>query len=318
MAFLDLVAVLVLALFVALGAWRGAVAGLVSTGILILGYFAASLSAWRLGPALAEITGQPTLITAPIVGTLAFLAVAVVGGVIGFFIRRWDRRRVEESGRSGLDRTGGALFGFLRGSLIVLLLGILANWLHAAAVFAGRGVEDASSPLQRMTQSVVGGGLDALLGDSPEAAVTARMIARPTESLTSLRKVVEHPRVAALANDRGFWTLVENGAIDSALNHSSFYGILHDTELRHELADVGLVGPGAAGDPSLFRARAGEVLREVGPRVARARNDPAIHALARDPEIAGLLQRKDLLGLLRNRRFSETVERVLGDSSGAG
>lgn len=313
MALLDLVAALVFVLFVALGAWRGAIAGLVSTSSLVLGYLAGAVAAWQFGPRLAELTGQPGILAAPIVGSLAFLAVFVCMGVAGYFVRRWDRERVGESGRSALDRSGGALFGALRGGLIVLLLGILANWLHAAEVFAGRQLADATSPLRAMTQRVVGGGLEAMLGNSPQAKLTARMIARPATSLTSLRTVVEHPRITALAEDRGFWTLVENGAIDSALNRGSFYGILHDPALRNELAEVGLVGTGAAQDPGVFRIRAKEVLQEVGPRVARARSDAELRELAHDPEIARLLQQRDVVGLLRNPRFSNTVQRLLKD-----
>ncbi len=315
---LDLLAFGTLALFVAAGAWRGTVAGLLSTAGLVFGYLAGALAAWTLGPRLAELTGQPQLLTAPLVGTLAFLGVAIAIGIAGIFVRAWDRERVRETGRSGLDRTGGACLGALRGALVVLLLGILANWLHAAEVFAGRQSAEATSPLRAMTQRIVGGGLGAVLGDSPEAVVTARMIAQPATSLTSLQRVVEHPRMAELAGDRGFWTLVENGAVDSALNRGSFYGILHDPALRGELADVGLVEAGAAEDPRVFRERAKEVLREVGPRVARARHDPELHALARDPEIADLLQRRDVVGLLRNPRFSSTVQRLLREPTREG
>lgn len=311
MAFLDLLAGVVLLVFIGLGAWRGTVAGLLSTSGLVFGYLAAGLSAWLLGPRVAELTGQPQLLTAPIVGTLAFLSVAVAIGVAGIFVRAWDRERVREAGRSGLDRAGGAFLGALRGGLVVLLLGVLANWLHAAGVFAGRQSEDATTPLRVVAQRVVGSGLEAVLGDSPEAVVTARMIARPATSLSSLQRVVEHPRMAALAEDRGFWTLVENGAVDSALNRGSFYGILHDPALRGELAEMGLVEATAAQDPRVFRERAKDVLQEVGPRVAKARHDPELHALASDPEIAQLLERRDVLGLLRNPRFSNTVKRIL-------
>ena len=315
---LDLVAVAVLLLFVALGAWRGTVAGLISTSGLVLGYVAGALGAWLLGPWLSALSGLPPMLCAAIGGTLSFLGVFVMIGVAGIFVRAWDRERVAESGRSSLDRTGGACLGALRGGLVVVLLGILANWLHAAEVFAGRQAENATSPLRAMTQRIVGGGLEALLGDSPEAVVTARMIARPASSLSSLRRVVEHPRMTALAEDRGFWTLVENGAVDSALNRGSFYGILHDPVLREELAAVGLVESEAAADPKVFRARAKDVLHQVGPRVARARHDPELRELAQDPEIARLLQQRDVIGLLRNTRFSNAVTRLLQEPTQEG
>jgi uncharacterized membrane protein required for colicin V production len=315
---LDLLALVVLLLFVGLGAWRGTIAGLLSTSGLVLGYLAGALSAWILGPTLAELAGLPHLLAAPIAGTAGFLAVFVVIGVAGIFVRAWDRERVREAGRTSLDRAGGACLGALRGSLIVLLLGVLSNWIHAAEVFAGRQAVEDTSPLRAMTQTLVGSGLGALLGDSPEAIVAARVIARPATSLSSLQRVFAHPRIAALADDRGFWTLVENGAVDSALNRGSFYGILHDQALRGELAEVGLVKAGAAHDPRIFREQAKEVLHEVGPRVARARRDPELHDLARDPEIAQLLQRRDVIGLLRNPHFSSTLQRILKEPTREG
>ena len=212
---LDLLALAVLLLFVGLGAWRGTVAGLISTSGLVFGYLAGALGAWQFGPRLAGLTALPQMLAVPIAGTLCFLAAFVLVGVAGIFVRAWDRDRIAKTGRTSLDRAGGACLGALRGSLVVLLLGLLANWLHAAEVFAGRQAEEATSPLRAMTQRVVGSGLEAVLGDSPKATVTARMIARPATTLSSLRRVVEHPRIAALADDRGFWTLVENGAVDT-------------------------------------------------------------------------------------------------------
>ncbi len=315
---LDLLALAVFLLFIGIGAWRGTVAGAIATSGLILGYLAAALGAWQLGPALAEGVGLPPIVAAPVAGTLCFLAVFVLVGVAGIFVRGWDRQRVSKSGRTPLDRAGGACFGALRGGLVVLLLGLLASWLHAAEVFAGRGAETATTPLRAMTQRVVGGGLEAALGDSPEATVAARMISRPATSLSSFRRVAENPRIVTLAEDRGFWTLVENGAVDSALNRGSFYGIVHDAALRRELAEVGLVEASAADDPAVFRERAKDVLREVGPRVAKARHDPTLHELARDPEIAQLLERRDVLGLLRNDRFSDTVRRILREPTREG
>ena len=317
MALLDFIALLVLVLFTALGAWRGVVAGAVSIASLVVGYLAGGYCAIHYGPALAEITDQPTFLAAPIAGTLGFVGAFLVMALAGFFITRWDKRRVEGMGRSALDRIGGGAFGAVRGLLIVLLLGILSNWLAAAKHLSAEGEASAAAttPLQAATQQVVAGGLSAALGNSPEAEVAAQIVARPTESLAGLRNVVEHPRMQELAGDRHFWTLVSSGSVDAALNRGSFYGILHDPELRSELAAVGLVTEGAAQDPAVFRLRAREVLTEIGPRIARARHDRELHALARDPEIAGLLERRDVLGLLRNRRFSRTVERLLAEES---
>lgn len=310
----DLIALVVLLLFVAIGAFRGTIAGLVSTATLVVGYIVGALCAVSLGAPLGEAIGQSRWIAAPLAGSLGFFAVFVVMAIVAFFIRRWDRARVEaQGGRSALDRTGGALCGAFRGLLVVLLIGILHNWIQASQIMNGsESVESAeTTPLQHITQNAVEAGLGALLGDQPQAEIATQMIARPTQSLVAMRDVMEHPAIATLVDDKNFWVYVENGAYDSALNRQSFHRMLRDPNLRSDLADVGFVDPAAAGDPVLFRRATLEVLEQVGPRIANLRSDPEMRGLAEDPEIVDLLQRNDILGLLRNPRFSAFVNRVL-------
>ncbi len=311
---LDLLALCVLASFALVGAWRGAVAGLISLASLLCSYAAGVLAALRLGPMVAPALGVPLWVGAPLAGSVAFAVVFFVCAVGGIWVCRWDRRRVKKDGRSARDRLGGACFGALRGALVVLLIGVLTLWLDAARVFSGaesRAEASASTPLRRATRAVVATGVELALGGGPGAVLAAKVLADPAETLTQLQHVLQHPRIATLGGDREFWSDVEHGAVDTALSRGSFVALLHDAALRRELAELGLMEPAAAGDPAAFRQATRDVLVELGPRLRRIHSDPEVLALAHDPEIAGLLEAGEVVELIQNPRFTGLVARAL-------
>ena len=314
----DLLALAILIAFAGLGALRGTVAGLVSATSLLLAYGAGVVAALRSGPGIAAGLGIPLWVGAPLAGSLAFGAVFLLLAGLGLWVRRWDRRRVGQSGRTARDRAGGALCGALRGGLVVLLIGVLALWLDAARALAGRAPgEPSTSPLRRATQAAVELGVSSALRESPGSALAANLLARPSESFGRLQAVLAHPHFIALTEDRAFWSYVEHGALDAALNRRAFLQISHDTALRRDLAALGLVETTAAEDPVAFRAATRSVLAEVGPRLQRLRSDPELLALAEDPEIVRLLESGEVVGLMRNPRFAKLVARAL-DTPDAG
>ena len=313
---LNLLALGILGVFVALGAWRGALASGLGIATLLLAYAAAILLAPALAPALGERLGLGSLLAVPLAGSIAFFGAYAILGLVSTGVRRLGRR--ENAGRSPLDRFLGGSFGAVRGLLIAGLLVYLAMWLDAlrstgtAVVIPEVGDSAAAALTGQIVESAIASALDP---DDPAARVTARLAARPAVAAGELQGVIDDASVARLRGDEAFWTYVEYGNVDAAMNRASFQQLQHDAQLRHRLANLALVPEEAASDPEAFRQAVGEVLREVGPRIRGLRNDPALQDLMRDPQVVAMIQSGDTLGLLGHPGFRDLVERVTSGTS---
>jgi uncharacterized membrane protein required for colicin V production len=314
---LDLVALGLLAVF----AWRGAVRGALASGLSLLSFVLGNVAAWyvatRYADASADALRMPVLLAAPIAGTLAFFAVALALGAISWIARR----RAADRPPSPASRVGGAVFGLLRGSVVVLLIGLLAVWVDAlqrSLPGADAAAPADASPLRAATETAVHAGVELALGDGPGTDVAANALARPAESIGRFRALAANPDVAALADDHALWSYVEAGAYDAALAQPSFLRLQSDADVRHDLASLGVVDRGAAGDPQLFALEVRAALREVGPRLRAIREDPDLARLASDPAIADLLRRHDVVGLLAHPGFQKVLATALASSPGRG
>jgi membrane protein required for colicin V production len=307
---LNWLALGLLAVFVGLGAVRGgfrAGMGLLALGV---GYAAGVFGAAALAPRVASATGVPELLAIPLAGSLLF--VAGFGGVS--LLAWWLRRRgVGEGPFSARERFLGAVFGGIRGALVVLLVSILAHWVDALRV-VGDGAPlppVADSFTGRVTADVVESGLSAALADSGAAGrVAARMAAQPARSLEDFQAVVDHPLVTGLQEDPLFWTYVEHENVDGALDRPVALRLLNDVELRARLVGLGLASEAAAQDPTVLRSELADVLREVGPRVRSLREDPALQELMQDPEVVAAVQTGNTIALLGHPGFRALVERA--------
>lgn len=313
---LDLVAVAVLGVFVALGAWRGALVTGLGLVTLVGSYAVSLLLAPALAPALGARVGLSTFWATPLAGTGVFAATYAVLGLASAGLCRLSRGRAEE--RSARDRFLGGAFGAVRGLGIVLLVAYLALWVDALRATG------ATAPLPSvehsraaaLTGEVVESGLEAALGrDDPGSRVAVRLAARPGVAIGELQGVLDDPQVGALRGDERFWTLVENGSVDAALTRRSFLDLQHDEALRRRLADLGLVPPEAVDDPGAFRDAVADVLRDVGPRLRGLKDDPAVQELLDDPKVVAMLQSGDTLGLLGHPDFRKLVDRVTSPRS---
>jgi membrane protein required for colicin V production len=309
---LDTIVLAILACFAIAGLLRGGLAAGMSVAALAVAYAVAILGAAHSGPAMAERLGLPEILGVPVAGAVLFLVAYFAMGVVSSKLTRWERRR-RIGPRSLRDRFLGGCFGLLRGGLIALLLSMLAIWLDAlrATGTADFLPELGASRAAAVTESVVETGVEAALSDARAGGrFVARMAARPGASIADLQAVLDNPHIGALQDDRLFWTQVEDGAVDSALNQKSFLAVTHDEELRAQLAALGLVDEEAGRDPQAFRATAEEVLREVGPRIRGLRSDPELKKLIEDPEVASLIESGDTLALLGHRGFRDFVAHV--------
>jgi hypothetical protein len=307
---LDLLLLTLVCVAAGYGAARGALASGVGLAALLGAYAAALLAGPALGPGLAAASGLPALLGAPVAGVMAFAFAYVVLGLGGRWLRGVEERRVGR--RSALDRAGGALLGALRGGLAAALLAwlaLLGDGLRAA------GAAPALPPLggstsTRLASSAVEAGTLAALGDGPAGRVTARLAARPAETLEAFDGVLAEPHVAALQGDALFWSSVERGDTEVALRRGSFVALARDARLRRRLHALGLVDERAAEDPGAFRDAMAEVLREVGPRLRALREDPDLESLLEDPEVVAMAEAGDHLGLARDPRVRAIVARV--------
>lgn len=319
----DLALVALLAVFVAIGAWRGAIASFTSLAGLAIGYVAGFQAALRGGEAAARTLGVAPALGPLVAGTAGFVAALVLVGVAGFFAKRWDAERRGGLPRSGLDRVGGAVFGGLRGAVLAALLAWLGMFAAAAREVAPDGplaaLPSAEGSLAAgLTEVAVEQVVEGALGDDPASRVIARVAARPGERLRAVQTLLDDPRVRAVQEDAFFWTLVENGASERALNRMSFYRIAHDPEMRATFADLGFVSAAAAGDSNAFRDELRVVLDVVGARIKGIKQDPEIQALARDPEILAMLESGNTFGLVAHPRIQALASRLAADAPGGG
>jgi uncharacterized membrane protein required for colicin V production len=310
---LDVIALLLLGLFAGMGAMRGGLASGLSVLTLAAAYGAAVWAAPRFGSEAAGLLGVPEWLGMPAAGTLAFLLTFVAMGLVSAMLRRSERRK-RHGPRSPRDRFVGGAFGAVRGALVVLLLSYLALWVDALRTTGTVTAlpELGPSAAAAVTEDVVEAGVQAAMSDSGSAGrVMARLAARPGTAMSDLQEVMEHPGIGELRGDALFWTYVEHGNVDAAMNRGSFLRLTHDGSLRQRLGNLGLIEPAAVDDPRRFREAAAEVLREVGPRIRGLHEDPALRELLEDPEVVAMVQSGNHFGLISHPGFREVVARAL-------
>jgi uncharacterized membrane protein required for colicin V production len=309
---LDLVALILLGVFIGMGWLRGALVSFVSLAALAAAYAAAFAAAPALGAKLPLSPQTPALFGVALAGCGVFLVVYVVVSIAGALARRAQRER---SGgvHSVRDRFLGGVFGAVRGAFVVLLVSWLALWLDALRATGAAPMlpELTDSTAARATSATVEASVGAALaGRGSAGPFVARLAARPALAVGELQQVLESPRFETLRADDLFWTYVEAGSVDAALGRTSFRDLARDVQLRHELAALGLVDARAAEDEAAFHAAAAEVMHEVGPRLRGLREDPAFRELLEDPEVIAMLRDGNHLALLSHPGFRQLVSRV--------
>lgn len=307
---LDLVALALLGLFAFLGARKGGLAaglGLLSLGVA---YAAAVFFGPRHAESVAGLFGVSPLLGLPLAGTLAFIVAFVAMSIVSKLLRMLE---AEHPDRSVRDRFFGGVFGAVRGGLIVLLLSYLAIWLDAARVTGTAPGLPAlgGSAAARVTESVVEAGVTTAMGDTPSAQIFAHMASRPGEAIVEMQELMEHPVVAAIQSDTMFWTYVEHGSVDAAMNRRAMLALTYDRDMRETLHGFGVIDSDAVEDAEVFREQTREMLRELGPRIADIKSDPKMRELMEDPEVLEAVQAGNHLALMTHPGFQEVVARVM-------
>lgn len=313
---LDLVAAVLLAACALLGAWRGAWASASALAALLGGYTAAVAGAVAAGPGVSAWLGVASALGAAVAGTACFLLTALAIGWAGRALRRHADARRGGAPRSFADRATGAALGAARGAALVLLLGVAMLWIDAAReLTAPAPGPPPETPLRTAARAALEQAVAAAV-DGEHETLAVRIATRPTETLAALQRVTSHPALAALAEDQAFWADVAAGRSDFALARPSFRSLASDPALRADLAAAGAIDAADAADPTRVRAALRPVLIEVGPRLARLRNDPELHRLAGDPTLRDALERRDVMALLAHPAVQSLVARALAAPPG--
>ena len=312
---LDVLVLAILGWFAWVGARRGGLAAGLGILTLVVAYSSAFVAAPIFASPVADGFDLPELLGIPVAGSIAFAVAFVVMAILSKFLRK-RAEGADDDGRSVRDRFLGGAFGAIRGAFVVALLCYLALWVEALRLSgAADGIPElGNSTAAAVTSSVVEAGIESALADSGRTGhVVAKLAANPGAAVVDLQSVVANPRVVAVQEDAHFWANVEAGAIGAALNSRSFTRLSEDEELRRQMASIGLIDQQSAEAADLFRAAAGDVLREVGPRVRNLRNDPELRGLLDDPEVVAMVENGDTFGLMNHPRFRRLVSRVASD-----
>jgi membrane protein required for colicin V production len=119
----DIVLVLLLALFAALGTWRGLVRELVS----LLTWIGAAVAAWAFADEAAGLFKGMTAegaLRQTLGFVVIFIAVYIAGTILGFVLHRAVSR---SASLRTVNRVAGGAIGIVRGTAIIVLVFLLAG-----------------------------------------------------------------------------------------------------------------------------------------------------------------------------------------------
>jgi hypothetical protein len=309
----DLLSLLILVAYMAIGAWRGALASALGIFTLIAAYGVSLLAGAKLGDAAAARLAVAPLLGTVLVGAIAFTAAMVVLGIASRMLLAHERRGLGDEPLSALERLGGALLGGLRGAVVVLLVGWLTAWVDGVATAVPESMLPRLGPShvgQLAERAVEAGAGAALDQQSPGGRMTVQLLAHPGESIEGLKGALANGRLEALRDDSAFWEALEGGDLPAALARGSFRSLPYDPELRHDFARMGLVARSAADSPPAFEQAIVDATRRVAPRLAGIRSDPQFQSLLQDPKVVDALQRGDRWALLSDPRFQLLAVRL--------
>ena len=309
---LDLIALIVLGLFVLWGFIRGSLAAGLSFLTLIVSYFSAI---WG-GPFLAPLAGQylPAypFLAVPLGCATAFVISFLVLGFVTFLLCRAERIYRRDNPRSAIDRLGGAMFGTFRALLFIFLLGILGHYLHQAqrAGIAESLPKVEGSIVAKIAGFVVEKALARYLDESdPGTKLIARLAFYPGTTMEGINDVAASPQFKGLITDKVFWQYLEDNKIEDAMERESMLSLSQDSEVRNQLADLGVVDGNLS--PKEFRDEIHNTLEKINPALQNLRQDHHVQELLSQDEIVRMARTGDIKGLLSNQDFQEAVQAIL-------
>ncbi len=308
---LDLLPLGVVLYFAAAGVMSGTLVSFLRIFSLVGAYVAAFALGPVLGPIVAVSLGTTAFISTQIARALLFFAVFFACGLAIWMVKRSRTR--ESPPRTSLDRTGGALIGMVQGLALALLIGVLASWVGVGQKRGGlTGIPSGGARIAAISSAVLDKTADLMLdSEARSARLAMHFAAHPDEAVRDFESLVKSPALTKLNGDKLFWSYLEQGAIDQALNRGSFLEITYDKELRGDLLKLGMISDASAENPTQFRAEARALFTELSPRIRILRQDPVMQELAADPAILEAVRDGNTFALLTDARVQDLVSRVI-------
>jgi len=309
---LDVLALGVLIYFVVAGILGGALVSFLRIFSLVGAYVAA----FTLGPILApllELSFQLSRLSALVTaGTVLFFAVFAICNTCMWLAKRAQKRE-DAPKRSRLDRALGGGIGAIQGAVFALLIGVLANFVEVGQQKGAlEGFPAGGKTVGAATAVVLENTADVVFDEDAHAArVAFKLAARPAAAVEGFEQIVQSPVMKELQGDTLFWSYLEHGSIDQALNQRTFLQVTYNEELRTRMAELGMISSRCAQDPKQFRAEARSLFEELSPRIRVIRQDPVIAEMAQDPDVVEAIRTGNSLALLSDPRFQEVASRVL-------
>lgn len=122
MTLFDIAVLSVIGVSVALGLWRGVVGELLAIGAWVIGFLIARAAAADLAPLLAGWIKEP-----PLQLVVTYILILVATLIVVAIARRLIAMLVGAAGLGFTDHMLGAVFGVMRGGLVVLIAVMLAG-----------------------------------------------------------------------------------------------------------------------------------------------------------------------------------------------
>ncbi len=319
---LDLASLGILIALAWLGARKGALAAAVGLLAIVGAYTATIFLASPVAESIKPTLNGRGYLALPLAGTLVFAAIFLLLSIAGAIASKLETARLVDGKRNLGDRTLGAVFGLARGALIVFLLGVLGLWLDAAReVDTLQSLPDLSaSTTTALTSSTIESAAKIVVPSdaNPTTRATVQIMAHPKASMTAMRALLEDPFVQELIRDPDFWSYIQEGNIDAALNTETFQEISRDTTTRSHFRELGLIDAKTAASEEAFGAYFHDILEEVSPRLRAIQHDPEFQDLLQDPALTAAAQTGDTFALLAHPGLQRFADRVLaGDIQAA-
>ncbi|MBN2494972.1 MAG: CvpA family protein [Deltaproteobacteria bacterium] len=252
---IDLVCAGAIALFAFLGYISGFWMQVMRIGVLVAAYLLAGAAGRPLGPFLASSLGVPVLLGRLLGSAIAFLLLYSILSTVGWSLLRRRRRKkeLEQDGqkpdRASWNSTLGAVFGGAKAFaiLFVMLCAIVlfdsqGGKIRHAIRSAGMGYEKSVAVRFARENNLLAGLHLPVVGDLATVVELNRKPELRKKALAdpNVQKLLDHPRVKALLNDRKIIELSKNRDVSALLGHPKVNALLEDAEIQKLLGEIDL------------------------------------------------------------------------------